>query len=53
MYLQVVILSLAKWLENLILAIPYTSFGVWPRDHYMLLQKSTIGVCHALLWSPT
>jgi hypothetical protein len=25
---------------------------VWPRDHYMLLQRSTTGVCHALLWFP-
>jgi hypothetical protein len=35
-----VISSLAKWLENLIFAI-LTPFGVWPRDHYMPLQKST------------
>jgi hypothetical protein len=25
------------------------TLGVWLRDHYMLLQRSTIGVCHALL----
>jgi hypothetical protein len=30
----------------------YTSFGVWPRDHYMLLQRPTTGVCHALLRFP-
>jgi hypothetical protein len=28
----------------------YTSLGVWPRDHYMLLQRSTMEVCHPLLW---
>jgi hypothetical protein len=39
-----------RWLENLLSAILYTSIGVWPRDHYMLLQRSTIWVCHALLW---
>jgi hypothetical protein len=27
-------------------------FGVWPRDHYMSLQRSTKGVCHALLRIP-
>jgi hypothetical protein len=25
---------------------------VWPRDHYMSLQRSTTGVCHALLRFP-
>jgi hypothetical protein len=30
----------------------YTSFGVWPRDHYMSLQRATTVVCHALLWFP-
>jgi hypothetical protein len=30
----------------------YTSLGVWPRDHYMLLERSTTGVCHTLLWFP-
>jgi hypothetical protein len=39
-------------LENLIFVILYTSFCVWPRDHYMSLQRSTIGVYHALLWLP-
>jgi hypothetical protein len=24
-------------------AILYTSFGVWPSDHYMPLQRSTMG----------
>jgi hypothetical protein len=27
------------WLENLLFAILYTSFDVWPRDHYMSLTK--------------
>jgi hypothetical protein len=34
-------LSLAKRLENLLFAILYTSFGVWPTDHYMPLQRLT------------
>jgi hypothetical protein len=38
LYPRVVISSLAK---------PTTR--VWPRDHYMLLQRPTTGVCHALL----
>jgi hypothetical protein len=38
-----VISSLAKRLENLLFAILYTSFGVWPRDHYMPLQRFTMG----------
>jgi hypothetical protein len=29
-------------LENLLFAILYTSFGVWPRDHYMPLQRLTL-----------
>jgi hypothetical protein len=29
------------------------SFGVWPRDHHMPLQRPTTGVCHALLRIPT
>jgi hypothetical protein len=41
-----------QWLENLFSTILYTSFDVWPRDHYMLLQMSTTGVCHALIWFP-
>jgi hypothetical protein len=41
MYQRVVISSLAKRLENPIFTILYTSFGVWPRDHYMHLQRLT------------
>ncbi len=52
LYPRVVISSLAKRLENHLFAILYTSFGVWPRDHYMPLQRSTTGVCHALLRFP-
>jgi hypothetical protein len=48
----VVISSLAKRLEKPPFCHSYTSFGVWPRDHYMLLQRFTIGVCHALLRFP-
>jgi hypothetical protein len=29
------------WLENLLSAILYTSFGVWPRNHYMPLRRLT------------
>jgi hypothetical protein len=47
-----VISSLAKQLENLLFAILYTSFGVWPKDHYMLLQMFIIRRCHASLWFP-
>jgi hypothetical protein len=35
LYPRVVILLLAKRLENLIFVILYTSFGVWCRYHYM------------------
>jgi hypothetical protein len=42
-YPRVVILSLAKRLEKPTFYHSYTSFGVWPRDHYMLLQKFTMG----------
>jgi hypothetical protein len=52
LYPRIVISSLAKWLENLFFAILYTSFGVWHIDHYMPLQRSTTGVCHALLRFP-
>jgi hypothetical protein len=48
----VVISSLAKRLWKPPFSILYTSFGVWPRDHYMMLQRSTTRVCHALLWFP-
>jgi hypothetical protein len=50
LYPPVVISLLAKRLENLLFVIPYTSLGVWPRDHNMPLQRSTTRVCHALLW---
>jgi hypothetical protein len=30
-----------RWLENLVSAILYTFFGVWPRDHYMPLWRLT------------
>jgi hypothetical protein len=53
LYPQVVISTLSERLENLPFVILYTSFSVWPRDHYMSLQRSTIGVCHALLQFPT
>jgi hypothetical protein len=43
LYPRVVISSLAKQLENLFFVILYTFFGVWPRDHYMPLQKFTMG----------
>jgi hypothetical protein len=34
---------LAKRLEKSSFCHPYTSFGVWPRDHYMPLQRFTMG----------
>jgi hypothetical protein len=43
MYSRVVISSLAKRLENPPFCHSYTSFGAWPRDHYMLLQRFTMG----------
>jgi hypothetical protein len=43
LYSCVVISLLIGGLENLIFAILYTPFGVWPRDHYMVLQRFTIG----------
>jgi hypothetical protein len=48
-----VISSLAKRLEKPPFCHSYTSFGVRPKDHYMPLQRSTIGVRHALLQFPT
>jgi hypothetical protein len=30
-----------RWLENLLSTILYTSFGVWPRYHYMPLRRLT------------
>ena len=52
LYPRVVISSLRGRLENLLFAILYTSFGVWPRDHYMPLQRFTTGLSHALLQFP-
>jgi hypothetical protein len=49
LYSWVVISSLAKRLYKPSFCHSYTSFGVWPRDHYMLLQRPTTEVCHALL----
>jgi hypothetical protein len=42
LYPWVVISSLAKWLEKSHFCHSYTSFGAWPRDHYMLSQRFTI-----------
>jgi hypothetical protein len=39
LYPHVVLLSLYVRLKNLNSVILYTSFGVWPRDHYMPLQR--------------
>jgi hypothetical protein len=43
LYPQVVISSLAKQLEKSPFCHSYTSFGVWSRDHYMPLQRFTMG----------
>jgi hypothetical protein len=43
LYPRVVISSLAKRLEKYPFCHSYTSFDVWPRDHYMLLQRFTMG----------
>jgi hypothetical protein len=43
LYPQVVISSLAKPLEKPPFCHFYTSFGVWRRDNYMLLQRFTMG----------
>jgi hypothetical protein len=43
LYPWVVISSLAKRLEKPPFCHFYTSFGVWPRDHYMSLQRFTMG----------
>jgi hypothetical protein len=43
MHPRIVISSLIRRLENVFFAILYTCFGVWPRDHYMLLQRFTMG----------
>jgi hypothetical protein len=62
LYPRVVISSLAKRLEKPAFCHSYTSFGVWPRDHYIPLQRFTMGhmpglvkvVCGtiAMLWFP-
>jgi hypothetical protein len=41
LYPRVLISSLDKQLESLLFAILYSSFGVWPWDHYMPLQRLT------------
>jgi hypothetical protein len=43
MYPRVVILSLVKRLEKPPFCHSNTSFGVWLRDHYMSLQRFTMG----------
>jgi hypothetical protein len=43
LYPRVVISLLAKQLEKPHFCHSYTSFGVWPRDHYMSLQRFTMG----------
>jgi hypothetical protein len=57
LYPRIVISSLARRLDNLLFATLYTSFGVWPRDHYMLLkglQQEYAMLCYSFLTkSPT
>jgi hypothetical protein len=53
LYRRLVISLLAKRLEKPPFCHSYTSFGAWPRDHYMLLQRSTTGVHQALLRIPS
>jgi hypothetical protein len=43
LYSRVVISLLAKRLEKPTFYHSYTSFGAWPRDHYMSLQRFTMG----------
>jgi hypothetical protein len=43
MYPRVVISSLAKRLEKPPFCHSYTSFVAWPRDHYIPLQRFTMG----------
>jgi hypothetical protein len=43
LYPRVVISSLAKRLEKPPFYHCYTSFDAWPRDHYIPLQKFTMG----------
>jgi hypothetical protein len=42
LYPRVLILSLAKRLENTFFH-SYTTYGVWPRYHYMSLQRFIMG----------
>jgi hypothetical protein len=43
LYPRVVISSLAKRLEKSPFCHSYTSFCAWPSDHYMSLQRFTMG----------
>jgi hypothetical protein len=43
MYPRVVISSLAKRLEKPPFCHSYSSFGAWPKDHYMSLQRFSMG----------
>jgi hypothetical protein len=43
LYPRVVISSLPKQVEKLPFCHSYTSLGAWPRDHYMPLQRFTMG----------
>jgi hypothetical protein len=43
LYPHIVISLLRGRLKNLHFTILYTFFGVWPRDHYMSLQRFTMG----------
>jgi hypothetical protein len=43
LYPRVLISSLAKRLEKPPFCYSYTSFGAWSRDHYMSLQRFTMG----------
>jgi hypothetical protein len=43
LYPRVVISSTAKRVEKSPFCHSYTSFGAWPRDHYMPLQRFTMG----------
>jgi hypothetical protein len=43
LYPRVVISSLAKRLEKPPFCHSYTSFGVWHKNHYILLQRFTMG----------
>jgi hypothetical protein len=52
MYPWVVISSLPERLEKPPFCHSSTSFGVWPIDNYMSLQRSTTGVYHPLLRFP-